>query len=37
MKKEMLAMILAGGQGSRLGVFTKELQNQPYHSVVNTE
>lgn len=25
MKKEMLAMILAGGQGSRLGVFTKNI------------
>ncbi len=25
MKKEMLAMILAGGQGSRLGVFTKRI------------
>ena len=25
MKKEMIAMILAGGQGSRLGVFTKKL------------
>lgn len=25
MKKDMLAMILAGGQGSRLGVFTKRI------------
>lgn len=25
MKKEMIAMILAGGQGSRLGVFTKNI------------
>ena len=25
MKQEMLAMILAGGQGSRLGVFTKRI------------
>lgn len=25
MKKEMIAMILAGGQGSRLGIFTKNL------------
>ena len=25
MKKEMIAMILAGGQGSRLGVFTKSI------------
>lgn len=24
-KKEMIAMILAGGQGSRLGIFTKKL------------
>ena len=24
-KKEIIAMILAGGQGSRLGVLTKEL------------
>lgn len=31
MKKDMLAMILAGGQGSRLGVFTKELLNQQFH------
>ena len=25
MNKEMIAMILAGGQGSRLGVFTKSI------------
>ena len=25
MKKDMLAMILAGGQGSRLGVFTDKI------------
>ncbi len=37
MKKEMLAMILAGGQGSRLGVFTKELPNQLYHLEVSIE
>lgn len=30
-KNEMVAMILAGGQGSRLGVLTKKLANQQYH------
>ena len=27
-KKEMIAMLLAGGQGSRLGVLTSVLQNR---------
>ena len=26
-KKEMIAMLLAGGQGSRLGVLTSKVQN----------
>ncbi len=27
-KKEMIAMLLAGGQGSRLGVLTEKWQNR---------
>ena len=27
-KNEMIAMLLAGGQGSRLGILTKKLQNR---------
>ena len=27
-KKEMIAMLLAGGQGSRLGVLTEKVANQ---------
>jgi 2-C-methyl-D-erythritol 4-phosphate cytidylyltransferase len=33
-KKEMIAMLLAGGQGSRLGVLT---QNRQYRLAANTE
>ena len=28
-KKEMIAMLLAGGQGSRLGVLTAKVASQP--------
>ena len=37
-KKEMIAMLLAGGQGSRLGVLTsKSSKNRQLHSGGNTE
>lgn len=36
-KKEMIAMILAGGQGSRLGIFTKNWQNLLSHLEGNIE
>ena len=29
-KKEMIAMLLAGGQGSRLGVLTSKVQNHRF-------
>ena len=35
-KKEMIAMLLAGGQGSRLGVLTSKLQNQQLLLVEST-
>ena len=34
-KKEIVAMLLAGGQGSRLFALTEEKQNQLYHMVEN--
>ena len=34
-KKEMIAMLLAGGQGSRLGVLTERLQSRQSLLVVN--
>ena len=34
-KKEMIAMLLAGGQGSRLGVLTSKVAK--LHSAANTE
>ena len=30
-KKEMIAMLLAGGQGSRLGVLPRKLPNRRWH------
>ena len=30
-KKEMIAMLLAGGQGSRLGVLTAKVAKLPLH------
>ena len=35
-KKEMIAMLFAGGQGSRLGVLTAKLQNQQLLLVEST-
>lgn len=35
-KKEMIAMLLAGGQGSRLGVLTAKLLNRLLHLAANT-
>lgn len=34
-KKEMIAMLLAGGQGSRLGVLTAKVAKPPLHLEVN--
>lgn len=36
-KNEIVAMILAGGQGSRLGVLTKNWLNQQYRLEENIE
>lgn len=36
-KHECIAMLLAGGQGSRLGILTKTLQNLPFLTAENTE
>ncbi len=33
----MIAMLLAGGQGSRLGVLTAKVANLPLHLVVNID
>ena len=35
-KKEMIAMLLAGGQGSRLGVLTAKVAKPAVHLVVST-
>ena len=35
-KKEMIAMLLAGGQGSRLGVLTAKVANLQYLSAAST-
>ncbi len=35
-KKEMIAMLLAGGQGSRLGVLTSKVANQQLLLVEST-
>lgn len=35
-KQEVVAMILAGGQGSRLGVLTKSWQSRQSHTAANT-
>lgn len=35
-KKEMIAMLLAGGQGSRLGVLTSKWRNLPCPSAAST-
>jgi hypothetical protein len=36
-KKEAVAMLLAGGQGSRLHLLTERLAKLPFRSEVNTE
>lgn len=36
MKKEMIAMLLAGGQGSRLGVLTQKVAKPAVALAVNT-
>ena len=35
-RKEIVAMILAGGQGSRLGVLTQNVANRQFFMVENT-
>ncbi len=35
-KKEMIAMLLAGGQGSKLEFSQQKLQSLPLHLVVST-
>ena len=35
-KKEMIAMLLAGGQGSRLGVLTSKVANRQLHLEAST-
>ena len=35
-KKEMIAMLLAGGQGSRLGVLTAKVAKPEYRRGVNS-
>ncbi len=35
-RKEMIAMLLAGGEGKRLGVLTKDLAKPPFILAVNT-
>lgn len=37
MAKEMIAMLLAGGQGSRLYALTEKLANRQFHLVENIE
>ena len=34
--QNILGLILAGGQGTRLGVLTEKYQNQPHNLVENT-
>lgn len=36
-KKEMIAMLLAGGQGSRLGVLTAKVANRQFRLEENIE
>lgn len=36
-KQETVAMILAGGQGSRLGVLTSKLAKRRWHTEESTE